>query len=165
MNPNPNAPVQQPNWFSRNWKWLVPVGCLVPLTCCGVFSIGTYLGVSKIIQSSGAYVGALAEVNANPEVQATIGTPVVPGMGMQGSVKEEGQGGSADFTVPIEGNKGKGELHVVAKRSNGQWNYTTIEVTAGGKTIDVLKSAQPEDQPDVPPEDDQEPQDPEPDGD
>lgn len=161
MNPNPNAPVQQPNWFSRNWKWLVPVGCLVPLTCCGVFGIGTYLGVSKIIQSSGAYVGAIAEVNANPEVDAELGTPVTPGLGMSGEVNEKNGVGSADFTTPIEGPKGKGSLHVVATGKNGKWTYSVIEVTANGKTIDVLK----EDLPDVSP-DAEEPQDPpEPEGD
>lgn len=164
MNPNPNAPVQQPNWFSRNWKWLLPVGCLVPLTCCGVFGIGTYLGVSKIIQSSGAYMGAIAEVNANPDVDKEIGTPVTPGMGMSGEVKENNGMGTADFTTPIEGPKGKGSLRVVATGKNGQWTYTVLEVTANGKTIDVLKP-EPE-RPADPPEEDQEPQDPaEPDGD
>ena len=36
------APAPQPGWFSRNWKWLVGVGCLGALGCCGVFSIGAY---------------------------------------------------------------------------------------------------------------------------
>jgi hypothetical protein len=165
MNPNPNAPLQQPNWFSRNWKWLVPVGCLVPLTCCGVFGIGTYLGVSKIIESSGAYVGAMAQVNANPEVDAALGTPVTPGLGMSGEVNEKNGVGSADFTAPIEGPKGKGSLRVVGTGKDGQWSYSTIEVTVNGKTIDVLKGARPEDAPEAPPEEEQEPQDPEPDGD
>ena len=154
MTPNAEAPMQQPNWFSRNWKWLVPVGCLVPMMCCGVFGLGTYVAVSKVIQNSGAYTGAITEVNANPEVAATLGTPVTPGFGMSGSVKENNSSGSADFTVPITGSKGEGSMHVVAQRRNGQWSYNVIDVTAGGKTIDVLKNPQPEDLPEEPAEPD-----------
>ena len=159
MTPNTEAPMQQPNWFSRNWKWLVPVGCLVPMMCCGVFGIGTYVAVSKVIQNSGAYVGAIAEVNANPEVEAALGTPVTPGLGLSGSVKENDSSGSADFTVPITGSKGEGSMHVVAQRSNGQWSYNVIDVTVGGKRINVLKNPQPE----LPQEEPEEPA--EPDGD
>lgn len=151
MTPNAEAPMQQPNWFSRNWKWLVPVGCLVPLMCCGVFGLGTYVAVSQVIQNSGAYKGAIAQVNANAEVAATLGTPVTPGFGLSGSVKENNESGSADFSVPITGSKGEGSMHVVAQRRNGQWAYSTITVTAGGKTIDVLESAPPQDLPEEEP--------------
>lgn len=34
---------QQQSWFQSNWKWLAAVGCLVPLLCCGVFSVFAYL--------------------------------------------------------------------------------------------------------------------------
>ncbi len=167
MTPNPNAPVQQPNWFSRNWKWLVPVGCLVPLMCCGGFSAITFFTVSKVIQSSGAFAGAIAEVNASDEVDDVLGVPVTPGFGLQGEVNEKNGVGTADFTVPVEGKKGSGSLHVVATGKNGKWTYSVLEVTAGAKTIDLLKAKnqQPEDQPDVPPEEEEEPKDPEPDGD
>lgn len=151
MTPNAEAPMQQPSWFSRNWKWLLPVGCLVPMVFCVVMGLGAYVGVSKVIQSSGAYTGAIREVNANPEVAATLGTPVEAGLGLSGSVNEKNSGGSADFTVPITGSKGEGSLHVVGRRSNGQWSYSTIDVTAGGKTIDVLADAQPQDLPDEEP--------------
>ncbi len=144
--------MQQPSWFSRNWKWLLPVGCLVPMMCCGVFGFGTYFAVTKMIQSSGAYVAALGQVNQNPDVAATLGTPVVPGFGMSGKVEEKNQSGSADFTVPINGSKGQGSMHVVATRANSQWTFTVIDVVAGGKTIDVLaaqrkEQLQPEDEP------------------
>jgi hypothetical protein len=36
------APAPQPGWFSRNWKWVVGVGCLGTLMCCGVFSAAAY---------------------------------------------------------------------------------------------------------------------------
>ena len=27
----------QKSWFGRNWKWVVPVGCLTPILVCGGF--------------------------------------------------------------------------------------------------------------------------------
>lgn len=161
MTPNMNAepPMQPKGWFSRNWKWLLPVGCMVPMVCCGVFGLGTYFAVTKVIQSSGAYVGAIAMVNSNSQVDDVLGTPVTPGLGMSGSVNEKGSGGEADFTVPVEGTRAKGSMHVVATRRNGQWSYTTIEITAGAKTINVLEG-NPEDLPDVPPEETPEPEEP-----
>ena len=159
MTPNMNAepPMQQQNWFSRNWKWLLPVGCLVPMVCCGVFGAGTYFAVTKVIQSSGAYTEAITKVNQNPEVNELLGGPVMPGMGMSGSVKENDNSGSADFTVPIKGSKGEGSMHVVAVQANGVWTCTTIDVVAGGKTIDVLGAlpgVPPGDEPDAEPDGD-----------
>jgi hypothetical protein len=151
MTPQADPPMQQGSWFSRNWKWLVPVGCMVPMVCCGVFGLGTYMVVTKVIQSSGAYAGALAMVNQSSEVQEILGTPVTPGFGMSGKVEEKSGSGSADFTVPISGSKGAGSMHVVASRGGGEWNYTVIDVVVGGKTINVLMD--PNNVPDVPPED------------
>jgi hypothetical protein len=101
-------------------------------------------------------------VNANADVDAALGTPVTPGFGISGELNEKNGVGEANFTVPLEGKKGSGSMHVVGTGKNGQWTYTVIEVTAGGKTIDVLK-AEPE-RPSMP-EEEEEPQDPEPDGD
>ena len=36
--PPPPPPPQQPprrSWWSRNWKWALPVGCLLPVLLCG----------------------------------------------------------------------------------------------------------------------------------
>lgn len=147
MTPHPDAPVQQPNWFSRNWKWLVPVGCLVPLMCCGVFGVGTYFAASKMIEGSPAFAEAFSRASQHPEVTAALGSPLTPGFGMSGEIKETNGSGRADFTVPLNGSKGSGSLHVVARRSAGRWTFQTIEVEAGGKTIDVLGAEKPSDAP------------------
>jgi hypothetical protein len=150
MNPNPEAPMQQKGWFSRNWKWLLPVGCLVPLMCCGVFGLGTYLTVSKVIQGSPAFVEAMEKVNQSPEVASLIGTPVTPGFGISGEMNDKNGEGTANFTVPLTGTKGNGTLHVVAHGSGGKWEFSRIDVTAHAKTIDVLAGDRKANQP--PPE-------------
>ena len=39
----------QPSWFSRNWKWLAGLGCVVPLLCCGsLMVLGAVTGEQPI---------------------------------------------------------------------------------------------------------------------
>ncbi|MBL8909070.1 MAG: hypothetical protein JNM17_00065 [Archangium sp.] len=169
MTPELNAPVRQASWWNRNWKWVVPVGCLGPVICCLSFAGFMYFGVSKVIQGSGAYTTALARAASNRDVQDALGAPLTPGMGIQGSIKENNGTGNADFTAPIEGPKGKGTLRVVATGRGGKWDFSVMEVEVNGKTINLLKDGPNPDE-EMPPPDDSpqpEPEDPaeDPDGD
>lgn len=159
MTPNPDGSVQQRPWFSRNWKWLVPVGCLVPFLCCGSFAGVTFLGVGTMIKSSEAYKEAVTRSEADPEVQASLGTPLTGGLLVTGSLKDENGNGTADFNVGVSGPKGKGTLHVVGTSTNGRWQLFTIDVDTDSKTIHVIKE---QDAPPLP-DDDEDPVEPEPD--
>jgi hypothetical protein len=171
MNPNPEGgPPQQKNWFSRNWKWLVPLGCFGPLLCCGVFSAVASFGATTMIESSPVFTTALARANANPDVQAAMGTPLVPGFGLNGSVDEKSGRGSARFTIPVKGSKAEGKLRVVATSKGGTWTYSVMELEAGAKTFNLLEEeGNPRDEllpPDeLPPPDADEPEPADPDGD
>ncbi len=164
MRPNldPQAPMQpQGSWFSRNWKWLVPVGCLGPLLCCGGIGGVAYFAASTMIKGSPAFAQAFAKASQNAEVKEALGTPLTPGFGMSGEMKETNGKGKADFSVPLSGPKGSGSLHVVAHSSGGVWTFERVEVETGGKTIDVLAGEKADDAP--PPDEDLPPE--EPDGD
>lgn len=158
MTPNPDAPVQQRSWFSKNWKWLVPVGCLVPFLCCGSFAGATYFGVGTMIKGSGAYKEAITLAEGDPEVQTSLGTPLTGGMAVTGNLKNETGNGTADFNVGISGPKGKGTLHVVGTSNRGRWQLFTVDVETDSKTIHVIKE---QDAPPLPDPDD-EPTEPEP---
>ena len=163
MTPDPNAPVAQKSWFGRNWKWLLPVGCVVPMLCCLSFAGATYFGVSKVITASGPFTDAITRANGNADVQATLGTPLTPGLGVSGSLNETNGSGSANFTVPLEGPKGKGTLRVEGRGRGGQWTYSVMEIEAGGKIINLLEGGGGRAPNDLPPPDDQpepEPEDP-----
>ncbi|MBL8922296.1 MAG: hypothetical protein JNJ54_25825 [Myxococcaceae bacterium] len=138
MTPNPQMPQQpmpqQKGWFGRNWFWVVPVGCLVPMLCCGVFAGVTYFGATKAMKSSAVYAEGVARALSSPEVRAALGEPVTPGFAMQGSVSDK----EADIQVPLEGKKAKGTLYVVGKKVAGKWQYERMEVDVGGKRIDLL---------------------------
>lgn len=45
------APAPQ-GWFSKNWKWLVGLGCLGVVGCCGVGSIVTWMVAPEALEEA-----------------------------------------------------------------------------------------------------------------
>ncbi len=136
----PQPPGQpQGGWWARNWKWLVPVGCL-GIVALGLIFIAAIVGVVfGAMKSSDAYREALQHARSSPEVQAALGTPIEAGWFLSGHINVENTTGDADITFPISGPKGKAKVHAVATKESGRWNYSTLVVQVeGGKTIDLL---------------------------
>jgi hypothetical protein len=126
-------------WWSRNWKWVVPVGCLAPVLVCGGAIALIIVVVFGAIKSSEPYTEALAKARANQEVKALIGEPIEPGYFVNGSIEVSGPSGKADFSIPISGPKKSATLHVVGTKAAGKWEYSTLEVAPEGsdKRIDL----------------------------
>jgi len=133
-----NEPVAR-NWWSRNWKWFVPVGCLSLILLFGAF-IAVVLGAaSGMMKSSDAYKEGLARAQASAAVTEALGTPIAPGWFTSGSVSVTGGSGEARLEIPISGPKSKGTIYVEATKSAGEWSYSKLEVvTASGERIDLL---------------------------
>ena len=131
----------RPDWLSRNWKWVVPVGFFAIGLVIGVFVGLAFLIVETSFQHSDCYQQALARARSSPEVLGRIGQPIAPGWLVSGSINISGPSGNADISIPISGPKGKGTIYVVAKKSAGEWSFQTLEVeTEGGDDrIDLLK--------------------------
>ena len=131
----------QPNWWSRNYKWFVPVGCLTIILCVVAFAaliVGVVMGSMK---SSDAYKMALAKAQANPIVQQKLGTPIEAGAFVAGSINVAGTSGKADLTIPISGPKGKGSIYVDATKFAGEWKFNRLEVGFDGQEqrVDLLQ--------------------------
>jgi len=137
----------QRSWWSRNWKWALPVGCLLPLVLCGggaVVFFGLIYGVvTGAIRSSDAYQEGMSRARSNPEVVAALGEPIESGWLISGSINVNGPSGNADVSIPISGPKGSGTLSIVGTRSAGRWQYSTMEVEISGRPgrIDVRPRA------------------------
>ena len=128
----------QPGWWSRNWKWAAPVGCLLPVLLCGGLFALIFTSVFGLIKSSDAYIEALARAKASPEVQAALGTPIEPGFFVSGSIKINNNTGNADLSIPVSGPKGSATIRAVATRAGGPWQYSVLEVLPdGGGRIDL----------------------------
>lgn len=137
----------QRSWWSRNWKWALPVGCVLPVLLCGggiaVFFFLIYGAVTGAIKSSDAYAESMAQARSNPEVVAALGEPIESGMWISGRFSVNGPSGSLDVSIPISGPKGSGTLHVIGTRSAGRWQYSLMAVEIPGRAgrIDVRPRA------------------------
>ena len=134
---------QKKGWWGRNWKWVVPVGCLGLFVLFAAFLSGLFFLIFGIIKSSDVYKDALVRVKANPVVQDRLGQPMEAGLIVTGSINVNGPSGEANLAIPISGPKGKGTVYVGATKSAGQWTFATlvVEVRKTGERIDVLETA------------------------
>ena len=130
-----------PSWWSRNWKWFVPVLGVVVVSFGVMFIGGIFLAVTTSMKSTDAYREAVERATQNEAVQAALGTPITPGFLVSGSFNVSGSSGRANLAIPISGPQGKATIHAVATRSAGEWNFDTlvVKIRATGERIDLLE--------------------------
>ncbi len=135
MDPVPpqSQPLPQPGWWSRNWKWFVPVGCLSFIVLIVGFVLCIVVFVFGVMKSTDVYKTALTRAKANAEVQAALGTPIKEGWFISGNTHADGASGDANLSIPISGPKGSGTIYLVAEKKAGRWNYSTLEVEVPGR--------------------------------
>lgn len=132
------------NWWSRNWKWVVPVGCLVPIVLGSGIVILVVTLIFGALKSSDPYTHALARARASDEVKAVLGEPIQPGFWVSGNFNVNGSSGNADFSIPLSGPKGSATLYVTATKAAGRWQFTTLEVAPKGSEARIdLRSRRP----------------------
>jgi len=137
--PLPSTP-QPPrrNWWSRNWKWFVPTGCLTFVVLAVLFVVCIVFFVFSVLKSSDAYKTALARAKSDQRVVAALGTPIRDGLVPSGKTNVNGPSGEADIGIPISGPKGKATIYAVATKSMGTWNFSKLAVQVeGGEMIDL----------------------------
>lgn len=128
---------QQRSWFGRNWKWLVPVGCLLPIVVCGGGIVALVFFGLSVLKNTAPYKDGVAKAKANPAVVAALGEPIEGGSMVGGTFNVRNvngqESGDVDLTIPLTGPKGTGTLRVVGKADAGKWTYSTMEVTIAGQ--------------------------------
>jgi len=125
----------RPNWFGRNWKWVVPLGCLLPVLFMGGCGLLAFLFATGIMKQSDAYKIALARAQANPAVIEALGSPISQTGIVSGNSNVSGAVGEA----PLSGPKGKATLYVEAKKSADTWFFQTmvVKIEKTGERIDL----------------------------
>jgi hypothetical protein len=124
---------QQPrNWWGRNWKWMVPVGCVLPIVLCAGLCAGIVGGFFGVMKSSWAYVEGVELARHNPKVVEKLGEPIETGWMIAGYVNIDGKSGHARQTIPLSGSKNQGTLYVTAEKSAGEWHFEKAEVEIDG---------------------------------
>jgi hypothetical protein len=138
------APPPRPNWWSRNWKWFVPAGCLTVILLFAAFVGGMVMLVFGSMKQADVYKEALARAQSDPAVAQKLGSPIEPGMFLSGNINVNGPSGEAKLAIPIHGLKAKGTIYVEATKSAGKWNYALMQVAVDGEDtrIDLLQDSQ-----------------------
>ena len=143
QNSTPVAADVRPNWWKRNWRWFVPVGCFGTLALLLAFIGSIALMVFSAMKSTDVYKEALARAEAHPSVIEALGSPIKEGFLVSGNTNVNGASGEANLSIPISGPKGKGTIYVAAIKSLGQWNYSglVVEIKRTHQRIDLLRSS------------------------
>jgi|tagenome__1003787_1003787.scaffolds.fasta_scaffold20566294_2 hypothetical protein len=138
----PGMPLR-PNWWTRNWKWFVPVGCLTIILLVAAFVGAVGLIIFGSMRQSDAYKQALAKAQSDPVVAQSLGTPIKPGMWVTGNINVTGPGGEANIAIPISGPKRSGTIYVEGTKRAGKWNYSLMQVAVEGEDtrIDLLQDS------------------------
>src|SRR5213592_153837 len=90
-------PMPQTNWFGRNWNWVVPVGCLLPVLLVGGCALMVFFFATGLMKQSDAYKIALARAHANSAVIEAIGSPIAQTGIVSGNSNVNGPTGEANF--------------------------------------------------------------------
>ncbi|MFL6514530.1 MAG: cytochrome c oxidase assembly factor Coa1 family protein [Chthoniobacterales bacterium] len=139
--PIPDAPVRR-GWWTRNWKWFVPTGCLTIVALMFAFALAILFTVFGLIKSTEPYKTAVARAKANVRVTEALGTPIDEGWYVFGNANVSGGSGTADLSIPISGPKAKGTIYAVASKSAGQWEFSklVVKVESTAETIDLSEA-------------------------
>jgi TonB family protein len=148
LNPNqtqPGGPFQPPaaqqpkGCLGRNWKWMVPVGCLGLILGVVALVVGIFFVAMSAMKSSEVYQGALKAAQAHPAAVERLGEPIKDGWFVKGNIKLNAAGGSANLEIPVSGPKKTGTLLVRAVSPDGSWMYERLDLAVeGGETVSLL---------------------------
>lgn len=138
--PPPLPVTQRKGWWSRHWKWAVPLLSAFVLALFAALILLIMSAVFGMMKSSDAYKHALQEAKTNPAVVQALGEPIEEGWFAMGNISVNGPSGKAELQIPISGPKGEGNIYLEATKSAGQWNYSTLLVRVEGsdRPIDLL---------------------------
>jgi Cytochrome oxidase complex assembly protein 1 len=139
------AATPKPNWWTRNWKWFVPLGCFTVALMFLMFAGSIVVIVFSAMKSTNVYKEALARAKADPAVIEALGSPIKDGFLVSGNSNVNGASGESNLAIPISGPKGKGTIYVSATKSLGRWIYSglVVEVSGTHDRIDLLQTAAP----------------------
>jgi hypothetical protein len=128
---------------SPPWVLFVFLGCGAMITIVVAFVAFVVVIALGVMRTTTPYKEGVARAQRDPRVIAALGSPVKPAYFFRGEINTEEREGKADFTVTLRGPKGRGRLHVSAKRINGYWRYSRMDVSTHGQRIDLLERISP----------------------
>lgn len=131
---------EERSWWSRNWKWVVPVGGCFTFIVIGILVLGgAIFGFVKSVQNDSGGNDALEIAKSNPQVMEVLGEPITKdGMGSY-SVNYKNGYKTSEAIIPIEGPNGTATLRVKTSGSDDALIYEVFEIQVDntGELIDL----------------------------
>lgn len=124
---------QRKGCWGRNWKWMVPAGCLGILLTLALLVGGLFFVTMSAMKSSDVYQGALRIAQSSPAAVERLGEPISDGWFVKGNVRYAGGRGNANFDVPLSGPKKSGTLRVWATTQGDEWTYERLDLETEGE--------------------------------
>lgn len=137
------ATQQTQSFWSRSWRWLVPLGCFGLLFTCLGFSAFVYGAASAVMRGSDVYEDSLRIARSDPAVVKALGEPIEEGFWITGSIAQENDSGSAELDIPLEGPSGSGTLVVRADKRGGAWSYNQLQVRVDETDVTIPLTPEP----------------------
>ena len=125
--PPPGMPSQRPSWWSRNWKWFVPAGCLTIILLFVAFMGGIVMIAFGSMKQADVYKEAVARAQSDPLVVQKLGSPIEPGMFLSGNINVNGTSGEAKLSYP----RPEGQRHNL-RRSHEERGEVELRADASG---------------------------------
>jgi len=119
-----NQPKEEETWWSRNWKWFVPVWFLGGI---GFYAAIVFLGFT-VVKSSDVFKEAVSKAKANSSVVEALGPSIEEGLFVSGNISASNRSGHADMEIPVSGQNGKATIFVEATKSAVKWTFSTLTV-------------------------------------
>ncbi|MBU8896141.1 cytochrome c oxidase assembly factor 1 family protein [Corallococcus sp. M34] len=115
---------------------VILLGALGACGCLGAIFFG--LGLGPLKDSAGAYAEAVAIARDNPLVQQELGAPIHPSFPRHASTSTLNGHTRTAFTLPLDGARANGTLHVKADEQAGQWVFLQLYVELeDGRILDL----------------------------
>jgi hypothetical protein len=129
-----------PGFFAQNRRLVILGGLGLLLVAVGFGGL-VFGGVTHLLKGSWPYTTGVARAVADPRVQQALGSPVVPGWMVTGSLKGDFAAGStARLAVPLEGASRPGTLRIAAHARSDVWELDLLRLELeGAPSIDLLQ--------------------------
>lgn len=137
--PIPSHCTRPAGWWSRHWRWAMPLTVVMVLGVAGGIVAWSVLRWSEAARESPPMREALRRAGCSVELVEAFGEPLRTGSMPLGSMQTaiDGQR-DVGLTVALEGSRAHGRLFVQGSRRDDVWDYPVMYVLGENKqTFDL----------------------------
>ena len=135
----------RPNWFGRNWKWVVPVGCLLPVLLAGGCALMVFSFATGLMKQSDAYQNRAGPRASELGCDRSDRLPDFANRNRLWQQQRKWTNRRSEFIHSVERAEREATLYVEAKKSADIWLFQTmvVKIEKTGERIGLNTSPLP----------------------